>query len=117
MSSLRYIVSAVASLPKQLVGVYIGNNQSVDGCEYTIYPYPSYSSITILPGLIMDIFPALPQSAEIIKTCVLVLAILMTIVSLVYVHKKRDGVKERVIYSRRKERCARYSLVLPLTSV
>ena len=117
MSSLRCIISAVASLPKQLVGVYIGDNQSVDGCEYTTDLSPYYNSISHPPELISGIFAALPQSAEIIETCTLVIAILMAIALLVYVHKKHDGVKERVIYSCRKERCAQYSVAPQFTSV
>ena len=50
------------------------------------------------------------KKARIIKAVVIIVTVIVTHLTMIYIYKKMDGIKEEVVYKRRKARCVRHSL-------
>ena len=55
------------------------------------------------------------KKARIIKAVVIIVTVIVTHLTMMYIYKKMDGIKEEVVYKRRKARCVRHFLH-PLTA-
>ncbi|KAI0750308.1 hypothetical protein C8Q80DRAFT_1120285 [Daedaleopsis nitida] len=85
MGVVSFLISAFASLPKQLAAVYLGSTEhSVDGDSSSV----SYSGTS--------------KKTRIIKLLVVLVVVVFSIFTMKYVDKQIDQIKDRVIYPRRK---------------
>ncbi|KAM5544917.1 hypothetical protein V8D89_001815 [Ganoderma adspersum] len=77
MSVWTFLASAIVGLPKQLAVVYIGVSQASDSSA---------------------------KEAKIIKAVAITVTVVITHLAMIYIYKKMDGIKEEVVYKRRKAR-------------
>lgn len=101
MDVFTFSVAALLSLPRQLVGVYLG---------YSLISSPDGS--TCLQHLIMAAFvltdcPETSKTARIVQYTSIGVAIAISYVAMYYIQRKQKDIAPEIVYQRRKRRQAR----------
>jgi hypothetical protein len=101
MDVVTFSVAALLSLPRQLVGVYLG---------YSLISSPDGSMC--LPRLIMTTcvltdWPETSKTARVVQYTSIGVAIAISYVAMYYIQRKQKDIAPEIVYQRRKRRQAR----------